>query len=402
MGILRIYLAVCVIAAHSESVLPWASHNGRVAVQIFFIISGFYMQLILSGGKYKSNLDFYRSRFTRISIPYLVSLAIVIPVSVITGLLFGQWLTLSATIEYFFVHESAESGAVFATLTNCLLFLQDWVMFLQQNGEGGLIFTSNFWNSHPQLWHFLWIPQAWSVGLELTFYISAPFIVRKLSFKSLATVAGMSLLVRLISYHQLGAAHDPWTYRFFPFELAHFCYGILGCRLMQYWQPFFTRITIRNAQFETIMGLWYYPIITAATLGGLWIHCRLSALGEYHAGVLFRGGGELFYLASLSIWILLVPILFSCTRDNRFDRAVGELSYPVYLLHYTIVLCVSGFIAKIGWHGSSLGEISTVFTILVAVVLQVLVLDRFEARRQAITMRQTNNALHTEPRSQTV
>jgi peptidoglycan/LPS O-acetylase OafA/YrhL len=58
MGILRVYLALCVIAAHSHRVLPWRMHDGRQAVQIFYIISGFYMAMVLST-RYSSARDLY-------------------------------------------------------------------------------------------------------------------------------------------------------------------------------------------------------------------------------------------------------------------------------------------------------------------------------------------------------
>jgi hypothetical protein len=57
------------------------------------------------------------------------------------------------------------------------MFLQDWVMFAEQNSDGAVAFTSNFWQHPNQLWHFLWIPQARSIGIELTFYLTAPFLV---------------------------------------------------------------------------------------------------------------------------------------------------------------------------------------------------------------------------------
>ena len=401
MGILRLYLAICVVAAHSESVLPWSTHGGREAVQIFFIISGFYMQLILSGDKYKSNFDFYRSRFVRVFFPYMLALVLVISSSVVTALLFGNWLTLSTTVQSFYTKGNAGSGAVFATMTNGSLFLQDLVMFTAQNSDGALCLTSDFADSPAPLWHFLWIPQAWSIGVELTFYIIAPFLVRMLSLRALATVIGASLLARLVAYHQLGLTHDPWSYRFFPFELAHFCYGILGCRLMQHCQPTFDRVTMRSAQMCERIGLWYYLAVTIASICGLWFHCRILEFGQDH----FRGiflGGEVFYLASLSIWIVILPILFSMTRHSRLDRAVGELSYPVYLLHMTVVLCVSGFISKSGLPANLHGELSALLTVLAAVVLQVLILDKFESRRQANAIRNASHKSREETQGRAV
>lgn len=48
MGLIRILLAISVIIAHTESILGFNMVGGTLAVQAFFIISGFYMALILS------------------------------------------------------------------------------------------------------------------------------------------------------------------------------------------------------------------------------------------------------------------------------------------------------------------------------------------------------------------
>jgi peptidoglycan/LPS O-acetylase OafA/YrhL len=156
---------------------------------------------------------------------------------------------------------------------------------------------------------------------------------------------------------------------------------------MQHWQPSFNQIASKGAKCEASVGRWYFPLLTAALLSGLWLQCRLIGFGADQAASFIRGGAELFKLASLSIWIVLVPILFSFTRNNRLGRAVGELSYPVYLLHFTIVLGVSGLLAMNDWTESFRGEISAMITVLLALLLQVLLLDKFEARRQASTNR---------------
>src|SRR5262245_23622024 len=95
VGYLRTYLALCVIAAHSNDIFPWSTHDGRQAVQIFFCISGFYMAMIISG-RYRSVREFYISRWLRIFGPYYAILIMVILWSTVCGLLFGNWLSLTA------------------------------------------------------------------------------------------------------------------------------------------------------------------------------------------------------------------------------------------------------------------------------------------------------------------
>lgn len=377
MGILRLYLAICVVGSHSESVLPWGMHTGREAVQMFFIISGFYMQFILGGKKYESVRNFYFSRAFRIFVPYFTALLLVIAVSVVTGLAIGQWLTLTALIHH---EQNGSFGVILATLTNGLLFFQDWVMFLQHDKGEALMFTSNFWYSKAPLWQYLWIPQAWSVGIELTFYVFAPLLIRKLSTLHLFILISLSMLLRLFSYYYLNLDHDPWTYRFFPFEIVHFTYGILGCRLLQRHPRFFERITSASTNLAAKIGPLFLPLLAMLLLAGFWLHLRLTHTLSQYADSSIRDGGELVYLAFLPIWIVLLPILFSITRKLSVDRFVGELSYPVYLLHYTIAAIIS--LPALGFVKSFRGEFTAIATLLVVIPLQIWLFQPFERWRQ--------------------
>lgn len=70
MGLIRVALAFAVLFSH----LPILSTNfmgGGLAVQAFFIVSGFYMSLVL-GGKYKDANLFYSNRLLRLMPSYFV------------------------------------------------------------------------------------------------------------------------------------------------------------------------------------------------------------------------------------------------------------------------------------------------------------------------------------------
>jgi len=74
MGIIRVALALAVVLSH----LPPATFHfvsGGVAVQAFFIISGFYMALVLSS-KYSSTSLFYSNRLLRLMPSYFVMMGV--------------------------------------------------------------------------------------------------------------------------------------------------------------------------------------------------------------------------------------------------------------------------------------------------------------------------------------
>lgn len=74
MGLIRVLLALAVLLSH----LPLAHYHilsGGLAVQAFFIISGFYMALVLDG-KYRDAGLFYSNRLLRLAPTYLIMLVL--------------------------------------------------------------------------------------------------------------------------------------------------------------------------------------------------------------------------------------------------------------------------------------------------------------------------------------
>ncbi len=89
-----------------------------------------------------------------------------------------------------------------------------------------LVFTPNFSKSDLPLYPGLIIPQAWTLGLEVSFYLIAPFILTRK--KILFLLLMLSFALRIFLY-QIGLGReDPWVYRFFPTELVFFILGALS------------------------------------------------------------------------------------------------------------------------------------------------------------------------------
>ncbi|HEY3932799.1 MAG TPA: acyltransferase family protein, partial [Verrucomicrobiae bacterium] len=218
------------ISTHSNSVFPWQMHDGPQAVQIFYIISGFYMAMVLSS-RYATVRAFYESRFLRIFPPYWIVLIATFVLSVTGGLLFHKWLLLKPYAIHPFDHNGA-TGVLLAAFSNITLFGQDWVMFLSQHSGHPIRFAGDCLHDASPLWHYLLVPQCWSIGVELTFYAFAPYLNR-LRSRWLVLIALGTLAMRLFAYSHIGLAFDPWDYRFFPFEISLFLFGMLGYRLYE-------------------------------------------------------------------------------------------------------------------------------------------------------------------------
>jgi peptidoglycan/LPS O-acetylase OafA/YrhL len=300
---------VAVLLGHADGINGYFMIGGSIAVQAFYILSGFFITMILNE-KYvvgAHNGRFYLSRGLRIFVVYWTCLALTL-----VGSVFIFRLKHSGPIAIWDNHWKQLSVTSIAELifSQIFLFGQDTILFLARTGDH-FTFTTNFGASDPPLFRFMLLPQAWSLPIELSFYIIAPFIVRK-SVWILSAVFGISLCARLVGA-QFGLIGDPWSYRFFPFELAFFMAGALAYHLY------------KRVPKVSHFGIASFGIFAAAILYPLY--------GETTADTVFDPG-RLIFLACVAIGI---PALFAITGRSAIDHAVGELSFPFYLLHLLVL-----------------------------------------------------------------
>src|SRR5205823_2811807 len=78
---------------------------------------------------------------------------------------------------------------------------------------------------------YLAIPQAWSIGTEIWFYLLAPALVAVRS-RWLAATALVALGIRF-TFTATTLPFFPWQQRFFPAELFFFILGILAFRALR-------------------------------------------------------------------------------------------------------------------------------------------------------------------------
>lgn len=368
MGILRLYLAMCVVAAHSGVLFPWSAHNGLQAVEIFFLISGFYMALIAP--KYDTAREFYASRFLRIYMPYWAILAGIVLVCIVLGLATGKWLDLEA----FSGERSAFngiSGRCLATLTNFTAFGIDWLCFLRDEPGNGLQLTKDGLHVAHPLSDYVVINPAWSIGVELMFYLFVPWFNR-CSMRTLVALAIFSAVARVVSYEAFELTFDPWTYRFMPFAIALFLAGMITCRLTRQIEPKVVQWFDKRA--PALVRDYKFQVI-----GFLFIFCMGVMMTNQLAGVIaIRYANLVSYIG----WAAFIPFLFAITKSNKLDRWLGELSYPVYLLHYFIVSLVAATYTRLIWLPEfARAGIVAVISIVISIGLLQLIVAPIENRR---------------------
>jgi len=155
----------------------------------------------------------------------------------------------------------------------------------------------------------LLIPQAWSLSLEVYFYLIAPWVTRSRSMLALLLVG--SFLLKASGYVFGFFADDPWNYRFFPSELCVFLFGCVSYQHLQNWR-------IRNSLVAYGSAVVFSAIV-------LFSH-RLQVRD-------FPNGIGLF-----CILIALLPTLAAIQKSSMLDSFCATLSYPIYIVHLVIIL----------------------------------------------------------------
>src|SRR4051794_25075595 len=173
MGIFRLLLALAVVILHAGTINGYFLLTAAEAVQIFFVISGFYMALILNE-KYLgpgSFRLFISNRFLRIFPTYWCVLVIGLIAWLISAALTGDAGPLSVYRQV-----SNIPALILLHLGNLFLIGQDWVLFLGIDANNPLFVSKSFWLLDQPLYKFQVIPPAWSLSIELCFYLVAPWL----------------------------------------------------------------------------------------------------------------------------------------------------------------------------------------------------------------------------------
>ena len=309
MGSFRFILAMSVVYGHAGDFFGFPLIPGDTAVQAFYAISGFYMALVLNE-KYRPESSTYflfiTNRFTRLFPVYVAVLVLTLLLAFAVSQLSStqlpfvtQWRALSPL---------AWSSDVFLLGSQLLMWGQDFYFFLTLKA-GALVFWPDFHTAPQRLDTLLVIPQGWTLGLEFSFYLIAPFIVRRPP-ATIAIVLAASLVLGLILQFGLGYYGDPWSYRFFPSEVAVFLVGALGYRVYRSRDPGVDRTVFLAA----------IACVGVALLVNRW-----------HG--LTRVASVCFLVMSFG----LIPFLFRTTKHRLIDRHLGELSYPIYVCHFLVI-----------------------------------------------------------------
>jgi len=342
VGLIRLLLAMTVVLSHAG--FQWFV-GSRNAVQMFYIISGFLIAFILNTNrKYDRKIDFYVSRALRIY-PVYFCVAVIAIFYPLYGSETGQ------------IYTQAPIGTAIALFfSNLVIFGQDLVMFMSvKSGVWGIFAAPG---SDFPLYRGLLVPQAWSLGIELSFYLIAPYIVRSKVKTILVFMA--SCAIRYIYFDKHPEAVDPWTYRFFPFEIALF---MLGAMSFHWMLPLWRKIVVKFSALQ---------VIGVAALSILILCYDFVEFDSTNKSII------LFLVMSA-----LLPLAFFYQQRSKIDQALAELSYPVYVCHLLVFSLLANYTPSLS--GGRLVIAKIALTLMFAFLLKISVADFFDRFRHRLS-----------------
>ena len=362
MGSIRTLLAISVLFYHAYGVV---FVGGSLAVQLFFLISGFLISFVLVEARtYGTAGAFYKNRALRLFPLYFIvalgTLALYLTAYFVLGI-------ESPFIEVF--RDIDWSGRIALALSNLLIFGQDWIMFTSVQ-DGRFQLTGYYWPTEVPVWDGLLIEPGWSLGVELTFYLVAPFILT--NRKLLVALLLASLALR-VSFIMAGfGLKDPWFYRFFPTELALFLIGALSHQLLL-------------PRFKANGWLTRHVSVAVTVLVAL-----------YCAVFFLLPGRATHHVTLFVVMAVALPFLFHFQNSFRWDRKIGDLSYPIYIVHSTIIVPVAFAFDRIkgdpGYEGLDMAFVVLGLTLGVSILLHQIVDKRVERMRDRVRGRKKTGA----------
>jgi peptidoglycan/LPS O-acetylase OafA/YrhL len=307
MGFLRLILALSVVIDHLSPIFGNVLIGPRMAVQSFFIMSGFYMALVINE-KYAllkhSYKLFITNRFLRIYPIY--------------------WLVLVCTAIFF---SSGQRPTLLTIVKNIFLFPSvDYAMYL------------------PKLYGGLVVFQAWTLGLELQFYLVAPFIV-KISNRVLLLLILASVVSRIYFTHPVWFYPEPLIDSFIATEAIFFLMGVAAYKIYGF---------IKNIKIDPKVLRLAFGGFMIFTLGYQYIFAIFDKINPFFPRTL-----EWAYYLGL---MFCMPVIFVLMGINKWDKLAGDLSFPTYIAH-TLVISILVYLGMA--KSNNLDKIAAIVIILV-------------------------------------
>ncbi len=223
-------------------------------------------------------------------------------------------------------------------------------MFLHLNGRPlQLLLTANFWSEPLPAIRFIFVPQSWTIALELMFYVLAPALcplARVLPRTRNGRQLGCACFYILLVWVEERSMDLPFlSLRTCLFRRRHICVSLVSKHVVSRGG----RASDVSYRCGSGIAAW------SATPGPL--NLEGSATVQYP-----------FYATAA----MCLPWLFAQSKSFSWDRATGELSYSLYMSHWMVLSAVKGLLDRVPaiLHGLLIAVMCVAVSILLYLVVE--------------------------------
>lgn len=332
LGFVRLLLIIALINFYS----PNETHvslffSGPIAIQLSFILTGFYMDMIYS--KYKNAISFYLSRIIRIYPCYWLAL-------------FAQTSMQNLKVLYFYVPIDSKIQGKYQFLisfVNLFIFGKDDVYFLSCDSQSSCHLINK--NEKSQFSYYLKVFPSWSLSTVMKFYLIVP-ILAKLKTPHLVLAFFCTFLITSFCFTVFHLNYDPYSNKFFFFNLT---FLITGQLIYRFYSRYINLINNLNVSS--------YPIIFFSMIL-IFYDLLFFYLGHYFLHMLL---------------ILALPYIFHLTRNSVLDRKLGEYVHFMFVWHSIISTILKKCFPALISFGHVMLAFEVLFGLLFAILYDVLI-----------------------------
>ncbi len=283
--------------ADSSTSHPWVYNfftKGDRGVELFFVLSGFILCLpfahqYINDGKKIELKKYYIRRVTRLEPPYIIAITSIFILQLAMHVNPGNLTTWQLFQHYF------------ASLT----YTHDLI----------------YWGHTPII-----TVVAWSLEIEIQFYVMAPLFFRLLSLPKITRrIILVSLILFFIAVTAPLDIMDPISLTIYKF-IKYFFIGIL---LADFY--------VSNTAVEFFNKKWIAPACALLLV----ILCVIPKEDELYGKLSFP------FLIGLFYYIVLKNEQVKKIFSYKFVPIIGGMCYSIYLLHYTVISIFGRFTTKI-------------------------------------------------------
>jgi peptidoglycan/LPS O-acetylase OafA/YrhL len=348
-------LALSVVRDHRPFFEQFWIIKGGVAVIIFYMISGFYMSMVITEKYSKQGPGWERN--------FLWHRAL--------RLFPCYWAVLVFTllVQHFMHTPNVYTDSLgLNLLERGLLLFSDTFIVGQDILIGG---ATLHWHDGPGgivvSWSHFPVAVAWSVGVEITFYVLAAFFIvrdKRSAIFALVIAIYFRLYFLIVNGKSLGFSRDgmgysntPWGYHFFGIALIFF---MLGWVAYQLYLALDARLK-RNPRFIRAIQAYTAGLVVLILLACLRFN-GFQDIKDYNDPGMWL---------AVPLFMLLIPNAFILTRNSKVDEYLGMFSYPIYLCHVIATDAMTAMIpshAYTKWNDAiAVALVSTALVVLVEV-----------------------------------